>query len=67
MSSYSKMSFFMGEHYTVFKKGAMSNELNRQFSKQALVKETGSLLIIIIAQLHYFIIRSRKYISFTQK
>ena len=40
---------------------------NRQFSKQALVKETGSLLIIIIAHLHCRIIRSWKYISFTQK
>ena len=45
----------------------MPNELNRQFSKQALVKETGNLLIIIIAHFHHCITRSRKYIYFTQK
>ena len=40
---------------------------NRQFGKQDLVKETGSLLILVIAQFYCCIIRSRNYISFTQK
>ena len=58
----------MGEHCIVFKKGStMSNELNRQFSKQEFVKETSCLLILVIAQFHYRIILSKKYIPFTQK
>ena len=59
---------FIDEHYIVFKKGStMPNELNRQFSKQELVKETSCLLILVIAQFHYRIILSKKYIPFTQK